>query len=217
MSNSGARAFDLRLYAVTDRAWLNGGRLEDQVEQALLGGATLVQLREKDLATGAFIEAAERVKRVTDRHQVPLIINDRLDVVLAVDAAGLHIGQDDMPARTARRLLGPDRILGVSVADRDQALQAERDGADYLGAGAVFPTGTKLDASEVDYRQLQRLTAAVAIPVVAIGGINERNALELCGSGIHGIAVVSALFAQPDIRAAARAMRELAERIAGPV
>ncbi len=214
MNNPGVPSFDLRLYVVTDRAWLNGGKLEEQVEQAIEGGATLVQLREKSLATGEFIAAAERVKRVTDHYGVPLIINDRLDVMLAVDAAGLHIGQDDMPARTARRLLGPDRILGVSVADCDQALEAEGDGADYLGAGAVFPTGTKLDATEVDYGQLQRLTATVRVPVVAIGGINEHNALELCGSGIRGIAVVSAIFGRPDIRAAARAMRELAERIA---
>lgn len=202
--------FNLELYLVTDRTWLNGAALEDQVERAILGGATLVQLREKSMSTGEFIAAAVQIKRVTDQYGVPLIINDRLDIALAVDAAGLHVGQGDMPAATARRLLGPAKILGVSVATPAEAVRAEQDGADYLGAGAVFPTGTKLDADSVDYAALRQITGAVKIPVVAIGGINETNALQLKGSGIKGIAVISALLSQSDIKRAAETMKRLA-------
>ncbi|HEX3047790.1 MAG TPA: thiamine phosphate synthase [Bacillota bacterium] len=210
--------FNLELYVVTDRTWLNqatsGAKsLEEQVEQAIGGGATLVQLREKTLTTGDFIQTAVNVKKVTDRYRIPLIINDRLDVALAVDAAGLHVGQSDMPAATARRLLGPGKILGVSVTTCSEALTAEQDGADYLGAGAVFPTDTKKDSLVVDYQELKEITRAVGIPVVAIGGINEMNALMLKGSGIQGIAVVSAIFSKNDIRAAAKTMKNLATQV----
>ena len=201
---------NLQLYVVTDRAWLNGKRLEDDVEAAIRGGATIVQLREKDLSSRDFFGTALKIKQVTDHYRIPLIINDRLDIALAVDAAGLHVGQRDLPPAIARRLLGPRKILGVSVTNQEEAVQAERDGADYLGAGAVFPTGTKRDADYVDYHELQRITGAVRIPVVAIGGINEANALRLKGSGIKGIAVVSEIFSKSDIRKAAEKMKEMA-------
>lgn len=204
---------DLQLYVVTDRTWLNGKLLEDYVEAAILGGATIVQLREKDLSSREFFESAQKIKQVTDRYRIPLIINDRLDIALAVDAAGLHVGQRDLPPAVARRLLGPGKILGVSVAKQEEAVQAEKDGADYLGAGAVFPTGTKQDADYIDYLELQRITRAVRIPVVAIGGINEVNALQLKGSGIKGIAVVSAVFAKDDPQTAAAGMKRIVERI----
>lgn len=207
------KQFDLLLYAVTDHGRQGAGRLACEVEQAIQGGVTLVQLREKTLSTREFINTAEEIKRVTDKYKIPLIINDRLDVVLAVDAAGLHVGQDDMPAKTARCLLGNNKILGVSVANAAEAIQAQSDGADYLGAGAVFPTGTKSDAGYVERTELERIARSVEIPVVAIGGINETNILLLKGSGIRGIAVVSAIFGKKDPRQAAANLKRLAEEI----
>jgi thiamine-phosphate diphosphorylase len=212
-----AKQFNLLLYAVTDRTWLNGNRLADQVEQAILGGVTLIQLREKSLSTREFIDTAEEIKQVAGKYGVPLIINDRLDVVFAVDAAGLHVGQGDMSAKTARRLLGPEKILGVSAANVEEAIQAEKDGADYLGAGAVFPTGTKSDADYVERPELERITRAVGIPVVAIGGINETNTLLLKESGIQGIAVVSAIFAKDNPRKAAENLKWLAGEAVGTI
>ncbi len=206
---------NLQLYVVTDRTWLNGKGLEDDVEAAILGGATIVQLREKNLSSREFLLTAVKIKEVTDKYGIPLIINDRLDIALVVDAAGLHVGQSDLPPLTARRLLGPGKILGVSVTNQEEAVQAEKDGADYLGAGAVFPTGTKQDADYVDYLELQKITRAVRIPVVAIGGINEANAPGLKSSGIKGIAVVSAIFGKSDVRAAAERMRVIAGLILG--
>ncbi len=204
---------NLQLYVVTDRIWLNGKRLEDEVEEAIIGGATIVQLREKDLPSRAFFELAKKMKQVTERYHIPLIINDRLDIALAVDAAGLHVGQSDLPAVIARRLLGAGKILGVSVTNQEEAIRAEKDGADYLGAGAVFPTGTKQDAAYVDYQELQKITQSVKVPVVAIGGINGSNVMKLKGGGIAGIAVVSAIFAQKNPRKAAEAMKRLVEVI----
>lgn len=209
----------LLLYAVTDRAWLGRApvgcdTLERQVEEAVCGGATLVQLREKDLEDAAFTESARQVKRVTDACGVPLIINDRLGVALASGADGLHIGQTDGEVRQVRERLGAGRILGVSVLTVAQALAAEADGADYLGVGAVFPTSTKGDAVAVSLATLTGICAAVRIPVVAIGGIHAGNARLLAGTGIAGIAVVSALFGQPErTRAAARTLKALAEEI----
>ncbi len=207
------KAFNLQLYVVTDRSWLNGKSLAEQVEQAISGGATMVQLREKDLTTKEFLIAAENVKQITDKYDIPLIINDRLDIALAVKAAGLHIGQDDLPAVIARRLLGPGKILGVSVANLQEAIKAVEDGADYLGAGAVFPTETKKDSGYVDDDSLKKITQTVKIPVVAIGGINENNGLKLEGSGIAGIAVVSAVFGRKDVKDAAMTMKQIAESI----
>ncbi len=203
----------LLLYAVTDRSWLGTDTLEDQVQQAILGGVTMVQLREKDLATQDFIKVTEKVAVVTGEFGIPLIINDNIEVALALDAAGLHIGQGDFPAVEARKMLGPNKILGVSVGNVTQALAAERAGADYIGVGAVFATGTKVDADSVSLAVLREICREVSIPVVAIGGINETNAMLLKGSGIKGIAVVSAIFAKLDISKAASELLSMTKEI----
>jgi len=207
------------LYAVTDRAWLSrapagADTLERQVEEAVFGGATLVQLREKALDDAAFLDLARRIKRVTDARGVPLIINDNLCVTLASDAAGLHIGQSDGDVGAVRRHLGPQKILGVSVQTAGQALEAQAAGADYLGVGAVFPTSTKADAADVSRAELTAICAAVSLPVVAIGGIQRANVGALEGTGIAGIAVVSALFGHPErVREAAMELKKLAQKV----
>ena len=203
----------LLLYAVTDRSWLKGQTLAQQVEQALLGGATMVQLREKQLDLPHFRREALDIQALCRRYGVPFLINDNVDLALEIGADGVHVGQEDMEAWLVRQKLGPGKILGVSAHSPEEALRAQAAGADYLGAGAVFHTGTKTDVSTLSYKTLGDICAAVHIPVVAIGGINEDNILRLKGTGIAGAAVVSALFAQPDVQAAARHMRTLAERV----
>lgn len=195
----------LTLYAVTDRRWLqNGQTLAGQVEQAILGGVTVVQLREKHAGAAEFLALAQDVKQVTDRYQVPLIINDNLEVALAVDAAGIHVGQADLAAAAVRQTMGNKKVVGVSAQTVEQALAAEQAGADYLGVGAVFPTSSKADAVEVDFATLQAICRAVQIPVVAIGGITAENMTALQGSGIVGVAVISAIFGKPDVKKAAQ-------------
>ncbi len=195
----------LTLYAVTDRKWLEDGQtLAGQVEQAILGGVTVVQLREKHASAAEFLALAQEVKQVTDRYQVPLIINDNLEVALAVDAAGIHVGQEDLAAAAVRQKIGDKKIVGVSAQTVEQALAAEQAGADYLGVGAVFPTSSKDDAVEVDFATLQAICQAVPIPVVAIGGITAQNMTALQGSGIVGVAVISAIFGKPDVKKAAQ-------------
>ncbi|HOB34373.1 MAG: thiamine phosphate synthase [Firmicutes bacterium] len=206
---------DLLLYAVTDRSWLGGETLAAAVEKALQGGATIIQLREKELAPQLFLEEARVIKEVCRKYGVPFIVNDNVDVALAADADGVHVGQKDMEAGRVRRLIGAGKILGVSAQTVEQAVLAEKNGADYLGVGAVFPTGSKADAEDVSLEELQRICAAVNIPVVAIGGISKDNVLQLAGTGISGIAVISAIFAQPDIREAAATLRKLAEEMVG--
>ena len=194
----------LTLYAVTDRKWLQEGQtLAQQVEQAILGGVTVVQLREKHTDYETFVALAKEVKQITDQYQVPLLINDNLDVALAVDAAGVHVGQEDMAALEVRRRIGDKKVVGVSAQTVEQALAAEKAGADYLGVGAVFPTNSKDDAVKVDFATLRAICQAVQIPVVAIGGITADNMPALQNSGIIGVAVISAIFGQPDVRAAA--------------
>lgn len=200
---------DLLLYAVTDRSWLNGETLYSQVEKALKGGATFVQLREKELDTDHFLEEAREIKELCRKYQVPFVINDNVDIALAMDADGVHVGQSDMEAGDVRSKLGPDKIIGVSAQTVEQAILAEQRGADYLGVGAVFHTGSKADAEDVSHETLKEICKAVHIPVIAIGGISRDNVLTLSGSGICGIAVISALFAQPDIQAAARELKKL--------
>ncbi|WP_179395828.1 thiamine phosphate synthase [Lacticaseibacillus absianus] len=198
---------DLTLYAVTDRAWLNGRRLVDCVEAALQGGVTMVQLREKHLDRATFIAEARALKSLCARYAVPLLINDDLTVAQAVDADGLHVGQSDLAAGTVRAQWQPGKLLGVSAQTVETALAAEAAGADYLGVGAVFPTSTKADAVDVPLATLRAITQAVHIPVVAIGGIDALTLPQLTGSGLAGVAVVSALFAAPDITASAQALR----------
>ncbi|MCC8064173.1 MAG: thiamine phosphate synthase [Clostridiales bacterium] len=203
----------LRLYAVTDRAWLHGRTLESQVEQAILGGATIVQLREKHLTGEALLAQATALCALCRRYGVPFLVNDDVALALAVGADGVHVGQEDMAAEQARALLGPDKLIGVSAHSVAQAVAAQRAGADYLGCGAAFVTGTKTDARPIPRETLQAVTAAVDIPVVAIGGITRGNLPQLQGCGLAGAAVVSALFAQEDVQAAARELRWLAEQL----
>ena len=195
---------DLLVYAVTDRSWLAGAPLCDQIERAIEGGATFVQLREKDLDEEGFCEEALRVKELCRRYGVPFVINDNVDVALAVDADGIHVGQSDMEAGDVRKKLGADKIIGVSVHNVEQALCAQEQGADYLGVGAVFSTSSKDDAQQVSLEALHSICEAVDIPVVAIGGIGADNVMRLKDSGVCGVAVISAIFAQKDIEGATR-------------
>ena len=204
---------ELLLYAVTDRSWLGESTLYQQVRDALEGGATFIQLREKELETEAFLEEAREIKALCKKYQVPFVINDSVEIALAVDADGVHVGQSDMEAGDVRRRLGEDKIIGVSAQTVEQALLAQEHGADYLGVGAVFPTGSKSDAIEVDMETVKAICGAVNTPVIAIGGIGAGNVMELAGSGICGIAVISALFAQQDIKEAARELKELTEKM----
>ncbi|MDN5311449.1 MAG: thiamine-phosphate pyrophosphorylase [Thermoanaerobacteraceae bacterium] len=187
---------DLRLYAVTDRSYLDGIDLIDAVEQAVRGGITIIQLREKEISSREFYELALRVKKVTRRKNIPLIINDRVDIALAVDADGVHIGQEDLPAEVVRRLIGPGKILGVSAGTVEEAIKAQKDGADYLGVGAAYPTPTKPESCAIGIEGIKKIKEAIDIPVVAIGGITRENAYEvMLKTGVDGISSVSAVFA----------------------
>lgn len=204
---------DLLLYAVTDRSWLNGETIYNQVEKALKGGATFVQLREKTLDREAFLAEAKEIQKLCRQYQVPYVINDNVEISIAIDADGVHVGQSDMEAGSVREKLGADKILGVSAQTVEQAIFAEQSGADYLGVGAVFHSGTKTDADKVSYETLKAICEAVKIPVIAIGGISRDNVTQLKGSGICGIAVISALFAQADIERAAAELKELTDQV----
>ena len=200
---------DLLLYDVTDRSWLGSQPLAGAVEKALKGGATFVQLREKNLDEREILKEAVEIKELCRKYGVPFVVNDNINIAIEADADGVHVGQKDMEAGIARKLIGRDKILGVSVQTVEQAIMAEKNGADYLGVGAVFYTVTKADADYVDFETLTAICKAVSIPVVAIGGINKDNIMELAGSGICGIAVISAIFAQADIEKAAAQLKEL--------
>lgn len=202
--------FDLTLYLVTDPK-LSDGDLPGKVDTAIQGGVTLVQLREKTADSRQFLETALRVREVTDRYGIPLIINDRIDIALACNAAGVHLGQQDIPCKIAREILGPDKLIGVTAKTVEQAIQAERDGADYLGCGALFPSGAKPEAQPMTLSSLSEILASVHIPVTAIGGINAENVHLPVEAGANGVAVVSAILGQPDVSAAARKLREKIE------
>lgn len=210
------RSEQMRLYAVTDRAWAaDEDALLAQVEAAIDGGATMVQLREKRLDGAAFLAEAERFVALCRKRGVISIINDNVEIAARIGADGVHVGQEDLEAGQVRRLLGPDRIVGVSAHTVEEALRAQAAGADYLGTGAAFVTGTKTDARPIPKETIRAITAAVEIPVVAIGGISRDNILELKGCGLDGVAVVSALFAQGDVKAAAEELLALSGEIAG--
>lgn len=206
----------LRLYAVTDRAWVGRQTLCQQVEDALRGGATCVQLREKQVSKEQFLEEAKALLALCRRYGAPLIINDRLDVALESGADGVHVGIEDAPVAEIRQQAGPDFIIGATAKTVSQARAAEAAGADYLGVGAVFPSPTKQNAIRITAAQLREICASVSIPAVAIGGITLENASSLRGCGAAGIAVVSALFGAPDVAQAASALRVQAEAIAKP-
>lgn len=201
------------LYAVTDRAWTGEQTLMEQVEEAIKGGVTCVQLREKELENEAFLAEAIEMKEICSRYHVPFIINDDVDVAIKCGADGIHVGQKDMEAGNVRALVGENMMIGVSVQTVEQALAAQKSGADYLGVGAVFTTTTKLDANSVSHKTLKEICETVSIPVVAIGGINKSNILELSGTGVDGVALVSAIFAAEDINSECALLRSLSEEM----
>ena len=194
---------DYSLYLWTDRGLMTSATIEESVEAAVRGGATVVQLREKDCSSREFYELGLRVREITARYGVPLFVNDRADIALAVGADGVHVGQSDLPCK-AVRAIAPGMLVGVSASSLAEAVQAERDGADYLGVGAMFATGTKTDAAIVSMEELEAIRRAVSIPIVVIGGINKQTLGNFKGTGVDGLAVVSAIVAQPDPEAAAR-------------
>ncbi len=200
---------DYSLYLVTDRDLMSTPTLEQAVEEAIAGGCTLVQLREKKTSSLDFYNTAVAIKQITDNHGAPLIINDRVDIALAVEAAGVHIGQEDLPASTVRKIIGPGKVMGVSVSSLEEAVKARLEGADYLGVGAMFATGTKTEAKLVTMEELKRIKATVDLPCVVIGGINETSISLFDQTGIDGIAVVSALIAKKDIVSAAKNLKKL--------
>ncbi len=203
----------LLLYAVTDRKWLDGETLYEQVEKAIKGGVTFVQLREKNLDEERFLSEALDIQKLCRKYNIPFIINDNVEIARKINADGVHVGQSDMKAVNVRSILGEDKMLGVSVQTVGQALLAEKEGADYLGVGAVFPTGSKADAEDVSFDTLKEICSAVSLPVVAIGGIGAGNVSRLKNSGISGIAVISAIFAADDIEAAAENLKELTKKV----
>ena len=203
----------LLLYAVTDRTWLNGETLYEQVEKAIKGGVTFVQLREKNLDEESFLKEALKIQKLCRKYNIPFVINDNVEIAKKINADGVHVGQSDMKAGNVRAILGEDKILGVSAQTVQQALLAEKEGADYLGVGAVFPTGSKSDAEYVSCETLKEICNEVNIPVVAIGGIGEGNVSKLENSGISGIAVISAIFGAVDIESATKSLKKKIKKV----
>lgn len=200
---------DLLLYAVTDRKWVGEKTLLQQVEESIKGGVTFVQIREKELDDSLFLDEAIKMKALCERYQVPFVVNDNVEIAIKSNANGVHVGQDDMEASNVRELIGKDKILGVSVQTLEQAIEAEKKGADYLGVGAVFPTNSKDDAAEVSLETLKIICQNVNIPVVAIGGINLNNINQLKNTGIAGVALISAIFANKDIESATKELKSI--------
>lgn len=204
---------DMLLYLVTDRRWLKEKTLPEVVKLAIENNVTFVQLREKNLDYEKFKELAIEIKKITDEYQIPFVINDNIKIAMEIDADGVHVGQKDLAAAKARQLLGHDKILGVSVNTVEQAIEAEKAGADYLGVGSIFSTKSKLDAAGIDMDEVNKITKAVSIPAVGIGGINSENIHLLKNSGLDGIAVISAILAQEDIGKAARNLYKLSKEV----
>ncbi len=198
------------LYAVTDRTWVGEKTLYQQVEEALRGGVTCVQLREKDMSDGEFLQEAKEIHALCQQYGVPFIVNDNVEIAVACGAEGIHVGQEDMAAGDVRRRVGDGVILGVSVHTVEQAQDAVCNGADYLGLGAVFPTSTKTDADQMPNETLRAICDAVDVPVVAIGGINSGNIGKLAGCGVDGVALVSAIFSADNIESTCQELRKLA-------
>lgn len=207
------KTFDMTLYLVTDSTGLKEEIFLSKVEAACRGGVTLVQLREKTRSTRDYMKLALKIKEITDRYDLPLLIDDRIDVAMAVDAAGVHVGGDDMPVALARKILGPDKIIGATAKTVEAALQAEHDGADYLGVGAIYPTTTKVKTVLTKVETLQDICRHVHIPTGAIGGLHKDNCAVLKGSGISGVCVVSAIMKQDDCENAARKLKEKIQEI----
>ncbi len=209
------KSFDLTLYLVTDRGLAKSGSLEEVVEKAVQGGVTLVQLREKEGDTGELYEKAKALKEILAPYHIPLIIDDRIDIMLAVDADGVHVGQSDMPADVARKLIGLDKILGVSAHNLEEALKAEKDGADYLGVGAMYPTATKKDASFTSKKELEKIRNTVHIPLVAIGGINSKTIPDFAKDSVDGFAIVSAIMTAENPKQTAGELKRLIQKTLG--
>lgn len=203
----------LRVYGVTDASWTGRFTLLEQVEQALKGGVTCIQFRDKQLENDAFLREAKKMKVLCEKYHVPLIINDHVDIAVRCGADGVHVGQKDMEAKEVRKLVGEKMIIGVSARTVEQAIQAEQAGADYLGVGAVFGTSTKMDAEKISLERLKEICQAVIIPVVAIGGVQKDNFPELAGTGVAGAALVSAIFSAQDIEEECRNLRNISEQI----
>lgn len=199
---------DYSIYLVTDRDLMSTDTIEEAVEQAIKGGCTLIQLREKECSSLDFYNTAVNVKKITDKYNVPLLINDRLDIAQAVDAAGVHVGQSDLPCSVVRKILGEDKIIGVSAGNLKNALKAEVDGADYIGVGAMYATGTKKDAKPTSMEELKKIRENISIPIVVIGGINKDRIKDFKGTKINGLAIVSAIIAKKDITEAAKEIKE---------
>lgn len=200
---------DYSIYLVTDRDLMSTKTLEEAVEQAIIGGCTLVQLREKDCSSLDFYSTAVKIKEITDKYNVPLLINDRLDIALAVDAAGVHVGQSDLPVSVVRKIIGEDKIIGISAGTLEEALQGQKDGADYLGVGAMYATGTKKDANPTSMEELKKIKENVSLPIVVIGGINKERVKDFKGTGIDGLAIVSAIISQKDIAEATTILKRV--------
>jgi len=203
-------AIDYSLYLITDRSFLNGRSIASCVSEAIEGGVTLIQVREKNISTREFFKVAKEVKEVTNKYNIPLIINDRIDIALAIDADGVHLGQSDMPIEMARKILGKDKIIGISAGSLSEALEAEQNGADYLGIGTVFFTGTKNDIEEpIGIEGLKEIVNNIKIPSVAIGGINKNNCAEVMSAGVNGISLISAILSNDNIQASSRNLRNI--------
>lgn len=209
------RSEQLRLYVVTDRSWLKGRSFVEQIEQIAQSGATMIQLREKGLELSEWIQRAKEIRQITKRYQIPQIINDNVQVCLESDSDGVHLGQGDQSIWQARQQLGPNKIIGATAKTIQQALQAQQEGADYLGVGAVFGSSTKSDAIPISIQTFQQVKEAVSIPVVAIGGIGPQNVMQLKYTKTDGIAVISAIFAAENIEKATKQMRAYAEEVCG--
>ena len=208
-------AKDMLLYAVTDRTWLNGKTLSSQVEEAIIGGATFIQLREKNLNYSDFLNEAIEIRKICNKYKIPFVIDDNVEIALKSGADGVHLGQNDMSIKQARNILGKNKIIGATARTVEQALKAQQEGADYIGSGAVFATSTKSDTIPLSYETLCRICSSVDIPVVAIGGINAENATNLSGSGISGIAVVSGICKSDDVRKSTEILKETVIDIIG--
>ncbi|MGN0494847.1 MAG: thiamine phosphate synthase [Lachnospiraceae bacterium] len=201
------------LYAVSDSMWLNGRTLPEVIREALEGGATFMQIREKELSYDSFLALAKEVKKVTDEYHVPYVVNDEVEIAKEIDADGVHIGQSDKALVEARKILGPDKIIGVSTQTVEQAIEAEKNGADYLGVGSIFTTSTKLDADDVSLETLRAICDAVSIPVVAIGGIKADNILKLKETHVDGVAIVSGIFAAENIKEDTAKLLEISKEL----
>ena len=201
-------ALDLSLYLITERSFLKNKNIKEAVEESILGGVTLVQVREKNISSRLFFNISREIKQVTDYYKIPLIINDRIDIAQAINAAGVHLGQSDIDLVTATKILGSEKIIGISTGNIMEALQAQRDGADYVGIGAIYPTGTKKDASDpIGLNGLKSIVDSITLPSVAIGGINQNNFKDVLSTGVNGISVISAILNKDDIKQAARDLK----------